>query len=273
MDTEGVILLLLNIVATVFTCGLQLAVLPRMLAMERTGKADGWYPFSFAMLWLCNLCFVVYGVHFREDGATGLRFSNYAVIVTNLVGSLSSHICSLLWVANADRADKFRRPFILTKFLATALFMVAYAVLWIVFDASQADRVAFYMGIGGNIFAILYLGAPLLALRTVIREKNSAYFSKLFGMLGLVAGAAWVSVGAMTSQLLLILPNATGFVMTSIQLIFCFIYKANPDAINAKTVLEGDAAAGVVVLESSPVSNPEQPATSDSEDSCQSSSA
>merc|ERR1719183_1714811 len=103
-------------------------------------------------------------------------------------------------------------------------------ILAVEFFNVQKDVVLFVLGIIGAGTAIILLSSPLVAMRTVIREKNSESMPFQTSLAMWLNSTSWSIYGILcckeTGDPFVYGPNLIGFVTSSIQL--ALIYKYPP---------------------------------------------
>ncbi|KAL0375780.1 UNVERIFIED_CONTAM: Bidirectional sugar transporter SWEET16 [Sesamum calycinum] len=142
------------------------------------------------------------------------------IVTVNAVGVVSqaAYLVLFLFYASKERKVKYFGLVVLDL-----LFLgVVIATTLAAFHGSARRT---FIGVLCATFTIAMYAAPLSAVRAVIRTKSVKYMPFLLSFSLLVNAAAWFTFAMLLKDYYVLVPNAVGIVLGSLQLIVYVVYK------------------------------------------------
>ena len=142
----------------------------------------------------------------------GIRKKDMTVLVPNAIGVLSGLYCSSIFHNNSKE-----KPIHLYALCLITLFICLISSLSTV-------------GYIGCAFAILTCGSPLATLRTVIKNKSTEAMPFLTSAMMFMNALSWWAYGFIVAKdPFIIVPNAVGLSLASIQMFFFILFGLPPN--------------------------------------------
>ena len=107
--------------------------------------------------------------------------------------------------------------------------VLGFVVIWVAIitsicflniDKSEKELI---VGISANINLLLFYGAPLSTIFTVLKTRDSASIHKWTMLLNTATSTFWAAFGFGTSDYFIMVPNGIGVVFGVIQMILCVV--------------------------------------------------
>ncbi|KAJ0013683.1 hypothetical protein Pint_19656 [Pistacia integerrima] len=110
---------------------------------------------------------------------------------------------------------------ILAGVLDVAFPAAAVLITQLMFDREVQIKVSGFLSV---VFSMATYGSPLSAMKTVVVTKSVEYMPFLLSFILFINGAVWTVYAVITKDLFIGIPNGTGFVLGTAQLILYAIY-------------------------------------------------
>ena len=192
-------------VAPLMSVLMQLSLLKTALFIQKEGCTFQFSQFPFISLYTNSAVWAVYAC---------LRRDLY-VFFPNLIGFLIGVFSTYIFMTN-DNSKSYQFP------TASQIASFLFLTLTLIFGVLNQ---ALYIGVMGNLLAIVLLGSPLATLKTVLESKSTTSMPFSTSFLSLTTALAWVLYGALVvNDPLIYAPNCCGCVLSLIQLFIFYIY-------------------------------------------------
>ncbi|KAL8540903.1 hypothetical protein ACS0TY_002233 [Phlomoides rotata] len=160
---------------------------------------------------LSTSLWILYGSLDPDDGVL--------IVTVNAVGVTSqlTYLILFLFYASKERKVKYF-GFILLDLVFLGM------VVAITFAAFHGDSRRVFIGVLCATFTIAMYAAPLTAVARVIRTKSIKYMPFFLSFSLVVNAAVWFTFAMLLKDYYVLVPNAVGIVLGSLQLIVYFVY-------------------------------------------------
>ncbi|CAK9150340.1 unnamed protein product [Ilex paraguariensis] len=169
-------------------------------------SADNYEALPYVTTLLSTSLWTFYGALDPDDGVL--------IITANSVGmaAQATYLALYLIYASNDKKVKFFGLVILDiVFLGTAMAVTLVA----------------FQGILCATFPIAMYAAPLSAMKAVIKTKSVEYMPYFLSLFLFVNAGVWFTFAMLLKDYYVLVPNALGIVLGSLQLLLYFLYKKN----------------------------------------------
>ncbi|KAK1388467.1 Bidirectional sugar transporter SWEET [Heracleum sosnowskyi] len=186
-------------------------------------------PYVTSLLSCCLWTF--YGILDPDDGVL--------VVTVNAIGIFSQVIYLALLLLYYPKDNKVKyTAFILIDIL---FFGVVIAVTMAAFHEESRRT---FVGILCASFTIIMYASPLTVVRTVIQTKTAEYMPVFLIFTLWLNGVIWMVFALLLSDFFILVPNAVGIVLGTIQLLVYFVYRnSSPSSFLSEELPKG----GVIV--------------------------
>lgn len=151
----------------------------------------------------------------------GAFLGDSALIIVNGVGALVSLVTLLIYYCYTNDRPAVERTALYTLANIAALFLVV-RLGWI---APQ------WVGLVAMLASITMFAAPLIAIKNIIRKKDSSVLSLTSILMTLAAALAWTVYGFTKKDAFIVVPNAIGGIMGSLQMLLYCKYRSSERAL------------------------------------------
>ncbi|CAJ2662211.1 bidirectional sugar transporter SWEET17-like [Trifolium pratense] len=104
--------------------------------------------------------------------------------------------------------------------------------------ALEGDARSGAVGIMGAALNILMYASPLAVMKTVVKTKSVEYLPFLLSFFFFINGGVWLLYAFLVRDLILGVPNGTGFVLGAMQLVLYAVYRNGKQSKNISDKLE-----------------------------------
>ncbi|KAI8873316.1 hypothetical protein GQ42DRAFT_160626 [Ramicandelaber brevisporus] len=201
---------LLAVLATVVTASMMLSGIPRTLAMRRAGSTLDQPFFPILAMFACTALWCKYGLLIHDT----------AIISVNGLGLVVSTLNAYVYHSVSGSLQEYAER----QFCITAA-SVASLLAFIVLGVASPDRAVVYLGLMACIGSLVMFGAPLISLKQVLATKNAQVLSMPFSITSLGTSTLWTLYGMSIGDWNIIIPNAIGAFLASIQVFLIVLYE------------------------------------------------
>jgi solute carrier family 50 protein (sugar transporter) len=232
MTAADTALAVINVVATMVSVGLYLSPLADFVGIYRRKATGEVAILPVVVLFANSVMWTAYGA---LDG------SIFPVCVVNAFGVVTTVSFSLVFYTFATRP----RLGVL-KLFSMAVLLLCVPILYIILSKAGAihqssDTVVKVMGYASVAINICMYASPLGTMRKVVRTKSVASLPIWMSVVSLSNGALWTAYAILEGDMFILVPNATGVLLTTAQVVLYLMYR------NA-TPVDVDATPGLPVI-------------------------
>lgn len=233
MTAADTALAVINVVATMVSVGLYLSPLADFVGIYRRKATGEVAILPVVVLFANSVMWTAYGA---LDG------SIFPVCVVNAFGVVTTVSFSLIFYAFAARP---RRGVL--KLYVTAMLLLCVPILYIILSKASAipqssDTVVKVMGYASVAVNICMYASPLGTMRKVVRTRSVASLPIWMSVVSLSNGALWTAYAILEGDMFILVPNATGVLLTSAQVVLFLMYR------NATPLVDADASSGLPIV-------------------------
>ncbi|GLJ30344.1 hypothetical protein SUGI_0600340 [Cryptomeria japonica] len=217
--------------------GAALSNFRRVVKKKTTGEMSG-MPYAIG-LFNC-LIYTLYGSPLISNG-----WDNALVMGTNAIGFLLQFSFCTIYLLFAPPKSKRRMGFmgggVLVLFASTAA-----TSMWGV----EAGKKKMLVGTTGMVASVILFGSPLSNIRVVYRTKSVECMSFYFSMFAFLGSVLWLVYGALSRDILIMVPNFFGIPLASVQMIiYCTYWRKTRVRVEAMKLKELNEQSDKIALE------------------------
>ncbi|KAL9314853.1 hypothetical protein ACSQ67_020305 [Phaseolus vulgaris] len=164
-----------------------------------------------------------------------IKPGEYLVATVNGFGILVEIIYIILFLIYAQKSIRVRTA-ILAVILDVVIFAAAVATTLLALQGDGRSGAVGVMGAGLNI--VMY-SSPLSVMKTVVTTKSVEYMPFLLSFFFFLNGGAWLLYAVLVRDVILGVPNGTGFLLGAMQLGLYCIYRNGGRKVSEKRLEEG----------------------------------
>ncbi|XP_074355867.1 bidirectional sugar transporter SWEET16-like [Apium graveolens] len=188
-------------------------------------------PYVTSLLSCCLWTF--YGILDPDDGVL--------VVTVNAIGILSQVICLALLILYYPKDKKVKYTgFILIDILFLGV------VIAVTMAAFHEESRRTFVGILCASFSVIMYASPLTVVKTVIKKKTAEYMPVFLIFTLWLNGVIWMVFALLLSDFFILVPNAIGIVLGTIQLVVYYVYRNSSPSV-LEEVSEELPKGGVIV--------------------------
>ncbi|KAK7289913.1 hypothetical protein RIF29_03948 [Crotalaria pallida] len=150
-----------------------------------------------------------------------IKSGEYLVATVNGFGIVVETIYLVLFLIYAPKRMRMKTA-ILAGILDVGILAAAIVVTQLAMNGEGRINAVGLMGAGLNI--VMY-GSPLAAMKTVVTTKSVEYMPFFLSFFSFVNGGVWLLYAVLVRDLILGVPNGTGFALGAMQLVLYGIYR------------------------------------------------
>ncbi|XP_047155707.1 bidirectional sugar transporter SWEET17 [Vigna umbellata] len=164
-----------------------------------------------------------------------IKAGEYLVATVNGFGILVETIYIILFLVYAPKGIRARTA-ILAVILDVVIFAAAVVTTLLALQGDSRSGAVGIMGAGLNI--VMY-SSPLSVMKTVVTTKSVEYMPFLLSFFFFLNGGVWLLYAVLVRDVILGVPNGTGFVLGTIQLVLYAIYRNGGKEVSKNRLEEG----------------------------------
>ncbi|XP_057826259.1 bidirectional sugar transporter SWEET3b-like [Cryptomeria japonica] len=194
--------------------GAPLGIFWRVNNKKTTGEMSG-VPYAIG-LFNC-LIYTLYGSPLISNG-----WENSVVMGTNALGILLQFCFCIIYLRFAPSKSKRRMGLMVGGVLVVFVSIAVTSLCGL-----EAAHKKVFVGTVGMVASIFLYGSPLSDIRVVYRTKSVECMSFYFLMFAFLGSLLWLVYGALSKDLLIMIPNFFGIPLASVQMIIYCTYWQN----------------------------------------------
>lgn len=195
--------------ATICTIALFLTGIPTCRKILRKGNTSDTSSFPFLVMFSGCTLWLKYG----------LMKGDQTLILVNGVGSAVNLIfVGIYYTYTVQKA-------LLHKQMLFACLLLFPILCYIKYWAANLDLALAKLGLFCAVIGVLSYGAPLSAVREVVRRKSTECMAFPLSLANFVCAVLWVSYGNIIGDLFVKVPNVCGIILGAVQLSLFAVYR------------------------------------------------
>ncbi|CAL0301621.1 unnamed protein product [Lupinus luteus] len=163
-----------------------------------------------------------------------IKSGEYLVATVNGFGIMVETIYVILFLIYAPKTMRMK-TLIVAGILDVVIMAAAIGFTQLAMKEEGRIKVVGIMGAGLNI--IMY-GSPLAAMKTVVTTKSVEYMPFFLSFFSFLNGGIWMLYAVLVHDIILGVPNGTGFVLGAMQLVLYGIYRNGKSSKHISTEFE-----------------------------------
>ncbi|CAI9103446.1 OLC1v1001927C1 [Oldenlandia corymbosa var. corymbosa] len=193
----------------------------------KTKSSDNYDGLPYVSTLLSTSLWTFYGLLDPDDGIL--------IVTVNSVGVTSQLVYLVLYLFYASKTRKMKY---IGLVILDLVFLGTVMVITLVAFHGESRRTL--VGVLCATFTIAMYGAPLSIVRTVIRTMSVEYMPFFLSLSLFVNASVWLTFALLVMDYYVLVPNAVGIVLGSLQLIVYFIYKTKTPPVNSVDMMSED---------------------------------
>jgi len=196
-------------IATGLANGMFFSGLPEVINKRTQGSLGDFNPLPMPVIFANCLGWLIYSF-LKKD---------VFIMLSNAPGLLLSvwYVLTVVKLADPAVSKQVEQTMMLLTAVHTAL------AVWCCFNADRATMTTVY-GIACNIILLMYYGAPLSTIGTVLKSRSSASIYLPTVLVNGVNGAFFSIYALAINDMLLLAPNAIGAALAAVQVLLCVAF-------------------------------------------------
>ncbi|KMT14239.1 hypothetical protein BVRB_4g075980 [Beta vulgaris subsp. vulgaris] len=202
---------IIGVIGNIISVLLFLSPLNTFIRIVRKKSTDGFESMPYVCTLLSTCLWTYYGI---------IRPGALLVATVNGFGALVELVYVALFITFAPptmKAKTAKLAAILDVGFLGAVILISNLML------EGETRINMIGTIGAGLNIIMY-GSPLVALKTVIKTRSVEYMPFLLSLFSFLNGGIWTVYAALVKDFFLLVPNAIGFILGTIQLVVYVCY-------------------------------------------------
>ncbi|KAG4946316.1 hypothetical protein JHK87_042323 [Glycine soja] len=201
-----------GVIGNIISILMFLSPVPTFWKIKKQGSTEDFSSLPYICTLLNCSLWTYYGI---------INAREYLVATVNGFGIVVETIYVILFLIYAPKGRRGRTA-ILAVILDVAILAAAVVITQLAFQGKARSGAVGVMGAGLNI--VMYF-SPLSAMKTVVKTKSVEYMPFLLSFFFFLNGGVWLLYAVLVRDVILGVPNGTGFLLGAMQLVLYAIYR------------------------------------------------